>query len=169
MVILYNFEFSETFPTRSDYSWTTKSAPGNIVHARHAHHADTGAPWWNLGDLQTFCSAHRSSWGFACTKFWFHWQLEKYSWRKRLFCFIRKLNFSNEMLYIFCGPLANQHARCHKESYSPRGRAVSTNNLRLQWQAETRSGRWTVNQVTRRDGSASWRVIFVETVCLLEG
>ena len=75
----------------------------------------TVAPWWNLVTAQTFCSAYGSSWGFACTKIWYQWQLEKYSWRKRIGSFMRKLNFSTEILYIVCALLATQHAHCHKE------------------------------------------------------
>ena len=54
---------------------------------------------------------------------------KKYSWRKRSSSFIRKFNVSTEILYIVCGLLATQHARCHKEYYSPRGQAVSTSHV----------------------------------------
>ena len=30
----------------------------------------------NLEETQTFCSAYGSSWGFACTKLWYQWQVE---------------------------------------------------------------------------------------------
>ena len=40
---------------------------------------------------------------------------------------MRNFNFSAEILYIVYGLLATQHARCHKEYYSPRGQAVSMN------------------------------------------
>ena len=42
---------------------------------------------------------------------------------------MRNHRFSTEILYIVCGRLATQHARCHKEYYSPRGQAVSTSHF----------------------------------------
>ena len=41
----------------------------------------------------------------------------------------KKINFSLQILHIVCASVATQHARCHKEYYSPRGRAVSTIHL----------------------------------------
>ena len=37
--------------------------------------------------------------------------------------------FSEKKVYIVCGSIATQHARCHKEYYSPRGQAVSTSHF----------------------------------------
>ena len=53
----------------------------------------------------------------------------KYSWQKRSGSFIRKINFSKNFDYTVCGLLATEHARCHKEYYSPRGQAVSTSHF----------------------------------------
>ena len=45
---------------------------------------------------------------------------------------MRNLRFSKKIPYIVCGRLVTQHARCHKEYYSPRGQAVSTRHITLQ-------------------------------------
>ena len=42
---------------------------------------------------------------------------------------MKNINFSIQILHIICGRLATQHARCHKEYYSPRGQAVSTSHV----------------------------------------
>ena len=42
---------------------------------------------------------------------------------------MRQFNFSKKIAHIVCGVLATQHARCHKEHYSPRGQAVSTSHV----------------------------------------
>ena len=84
----------------SDTPWASLKCHGRAgkhIHARHTHHAGTGAQWWNLEAIQPFCSAYGSSWGFACTKIWYQWQLETYSWSKRLGSSMIKIHFSTEM------------------------------------------------------------------------
>ena len=46
--------------------------------------------------------------------------------------FQRNLHFSENFPHIVYASLATQHARCHKEYYSPRGQAVSTSHITLQ-------------------------------------
>ena len=48
---------------------------------------------------------------------------------KRPGSFMRNLRFCVQILYIVCTSIATQHACCHKEYYSPRGRAVSTSHI----------------------------------------
>ena len=47
---------------------------------------------------------------------------------------MRKFNFSSDFLHIVCGLLATQHARCHKEYYSPREQTVSTSHFGVRGQ-----------------------------------
>ena len=42
---------------------------------------------------------------------------------------MRNLNVSIQFFHIVDAQLATQHARCHKEYYSPRGQAVSTSHV----------------------------------------
>ena len=42
-----------------------------------------------------------------------------------------KSTFPKKNAYICPTPIATQHARCHKEHYSPRGQAVSTSHLSM--------------------------------------
>ena len=53
-----------------------------------------------------------------------HWRKENYSSRYLLY-----ESFSVRKVYIVCAAIATQHARCHKEYYSPRGRTVSTSHI----------------------------------------
>ena len=77
----------------------------------------------------------------------------KYSRQKRSGSFIRKFNFSKNVDHIVCGLLATQHARCHKEYYSPRGQAVSTSHLPLNMPAATKN-------ITLQEDKPSLRVTF---------
>ena len=45
--------------------------------------------------------------------------------------FMKKLWFSISFCQINCASISAQHVRCHKEYYSPRGRAVSTSHIAL--------------------------------------
>ena len=67
----------------------------------------------DLAVFPTFSISYGSSWGFACAKLQHQWQLEKYSWRKRIGSFMRNLHFSTEKVHIVCTSLATQHAHCH--------------------------------------------------------
>ena len=104
---------------------------GTISRKKHDFHdfPKVGPTMPDLGRVQTFHSAYGSSWGFACAKLWPQWQAEKYSWRKRIGSFMRNPRFSTAKVHIVYGRLATQHARCHKEYYSPRGQAVSTSHF----------------------------------------
>ena len=42
---------------------------------------------------------------------------------------MKNLNCSFQQVHIVCAAVATQHARCHKEYYSPRGQAVSTSHF----------------------------------------
>ena len=52
---------------------------------------------------------------------------------------MRNHRHSKNFAHIIYGRLATQHARCHKEYYSPRGQAVSTSHLPLNMRAVTKS------------------------------
>ena len=103
--------------------------------------------------------------------------------------FMRKFNFSKNAAHIVCGLLATQHARCHKEYYSPRGQAVSTSQMllaktirffhpkiKLFQKIQLQSLRFTCHStmpavtknMTRRHLS-SWRVILFVTAGMLSG
>ena len=83
----------------------------------------------NLWLTTDFSTAYGSRWGFAYTKLWYQRELENWSWPKRSGSSTRKFYFSKIFPQIVCAWIATQHAHCHKEYYSPRGQAVSTNHF----------------------------------------
>ena len=109
--------------------WSPSSMENSIFHEISSFDTCHGSNHANLDPAQTFSISYGLSWGFAWAKLWYQWQLEKYSWRKRIGSSMRNLHFSIQILHIVCASIATQHARCHKEYYSPRGQTVSTNHF----------------------------------------